>query len=98
MAISERGRLSIFSNKSKESTGLSIILGGSQILSFHWCLNIRSRDDKFRHSRVFLLVLSNSEKVLFMLRQNFSFFYKITYLNEEANCTEPSLSLKAPCL
>jgi hypothetical protein len=34
MAISERGHLSIFSNKSKESIGFSIILGDLKFFCF----------------------------------------------------------------
>jgi hypothetical protein len=36
-----------------------------------------------------LLVLTSSGQLLFILI--LEFFYTITYLNEEVNCTEPSL-------
>jgi hypothetical protein len=32
----------------------------------------------------------------FQTETKFSFFYKTTYLNEEVNCTEPSLSVRVP--
>jgi hypothetical protein len=40
-----------------------------------------------------LLVLTSSDQMFFLLKLCFSFFYKTTYLSEEANCTEPSSSV-----
>ncbi len=46
MVISEKGHLGILS---KQINSLSIMLGRSQILSFHWCINIWSHD-MFHHT------------------------------------------------
>ncbi len=48
-------------------------------------------------STVDLLVLTSLDQLLWELKLNFP-FYKTTYLNEEVNCTEPSPSVRVPCL
>jgi hypothetical protein len=45
---------------------------------------------------VYLLVLTSLIHLLFMLIILFTFFYKLSYLNEEVNCTEPFPSVRLP--
>ncbi len=50
-----------------------------------------------RLSTVGLLVLTSWDQLIFTLKILFSFLYKTSYLNEEINCTEPSLLVSIPC-
>jgi hypothetical protein len=47
-------------------------------------------------SEVKLLVLTGLD-LLFLMSQTLFTFYKTSYLNEEVNCTVPSLSVSVPC-
>jgi hypothetical protein len=40
-----------------------------------------------------LLVLTSSDRLLFLLKLYYYFFYKTTYLIKEVNCTKPSPSV-----
>jgi hypothetical protein len=51
---------------------------------------------KGRLSTVDLLVLTSFDQLLFILKILFNLFSKISYLNEEANSTEPSPSVRIP--
>jgi len=42
-----------------------------------------------RISTIDLLVLTSSDRLLFMIKKYFSFFDRTSYLNKEANSTEP---------
>ncbi len=46
-----------------------------------------------RLSTVDLQVLTCLDKLLLILQASFTFFYKTSHLNEEVNCTEPSIQL-----
>ncbi len=48
--------------------------------------------ERERLSTVDLLVLTSSDQ-LFLLAKNIFPFYRTSYLKEEVNCTEPSLSV-----
>ncbi len=68
---------------------LSIILGGSQMLPFHWRLNIRSHDNVFCH-KCFVFVTSNSTFFVFFFlffdsetNWGFSFLDKLPSLLEK---------------
>jgi hypothetical protein len=45
---------------------------------------------------VYLLVITCLDKMLLILKIIYFSFYKTSYLNEEVNCTEASLSLWVP--
>jgi len=44
-----------------------------------------------------VLVLTCSDQVPFILKLDFPFFYKQTYIDEEFNRTEPFLLVRVPC-
>jgi len=50
-----------------------------------------------RFSTVDLLVLTSLGQLLFIFKISFTFFYKTSYLVEEVNRTEPSLSVSVSC-
>ncbi len=45
-----------------------------------------------------LIVLTSLLQLIFILKILFNFFYKLIYLNEEVNCTEPSTSIQCSML
>jgi hypothetical protein len=45
-----------------------------------------------------LFVVTSLDQLLFVLKMLFALIYRTSYLHEEANCTEPSPPVGAPCL
>ncbi len=64
-------------NQINRTNWLSIILGGSQILLFHWCLNIRSYDDDMFHQCTF----EDFDENLPIFTKNCNMLYNFTAVN-----------------
>jgi hypothetical protein len=51
-----------------------------------------------RLGTVHLIVLTSLDNLIYILKILFTFAKKTSYLNEEVNCTDPSLAVSIPCL